>query len=55
MDKSLWTASCFLIVAGILFLIGGIEYGTNFENVIDERYIGMVDSRARSSETIKMI
>lgn len=32
-----------------------LKYGTNFENVIDERYIGMVDSRARSSETIKMI
>ena len=32
-----------------------LKYGTNFENSIDERYIGMVDSRARSSETIKMI
>lgn len=32
-----------------------LKYGTNFENVIDERYIGMVDSLARSSETIKMI
>lgn len=32
-----------------------LKYGTNFEDVIDERYIGMVDSRARSSETIKMI
>ncbi|WP_366925526.1 methyl-coenzyme M reductase operon protein D [uncultured Methanobrevibacter sp.] len=32
-----------------------LKYGTNFENVIDERYIGMVDSRTRSSETIKMI
>ena len=32
-----------------------LKYGTNFESSIDERYIGMVDSRARSSETIKMI
>ncbi|AMK15666.1 methyl-coenzyme M reductase operon protein D [Methanobrevibacter olleyae] len=32
-----------------------LKYGRNFEDSIDERYIGMVDSRARSSETINMI
>ena len=32
-----------------------LKYGNNFENVIDDRYIGLVDSRARSSETVKVI
>ncbi len=32
-----------------------LKYGNNFESVIDERYIGLVDSRARTSETLKVI
>ena len=32
-----------------------LKYGNNFESVIDERYIGLVDSRARTSETVKVI
>ena len=32
-----------------------LKYGNNFENVIDDRYIGLVDSRARTSETVKVI
>ena len=32
-----------------------LKYGNNFESVIDERYIGLVDSRAKTSETIKVI
>ena len=32
-----------------------LKYGNNFENVIDDRYIGLVDSRAKSSETVKVI
>lgn len=32
-----------------------LKYGNNFENVIDDRYIGLVDSRAKTSETVKVI
>ena len=32
-----------------------LKYGNNFEDVIDDRYIGLVDSSARSSETVKVI
>ena len=32
-----------------------LKYGNNFESAIDERYIGLVDSRARTSETVKVI
>lgn len=32
-----------------------LKYGNNFESVIDERYIGLVDSRARTSDTVKVI
>ena len=32
-----------------------LKYGNNFESVIDERYIGLVDSRAKTSETVKVI
>ncbi len=32
-----------------------LKYGTNFESAIDDRYVGMVDSNARSSDTINMI
>jgi methyl-coenzyme M reductase subunit D len=32
-----------------------LKYGNNFEDVIDDRYIGLVDSRARTSETVKVI
>ncbi len=32
-----------------------LKYGDNFESVIDNRYIGLVDSRRKSSETVKVI
>ena len=32
-----------------------LKYGNNFEDVIDDRYIGLVDSRAKTSETVKVI
>jgi methyl-coenzyme M reductase subunit D len=32
-----------------------LKYGNNFETVIDDRYIGLVDSRAKTSETVKVI
>ncbi|WP_295595706.1 methyl-coenzyme M reductase operon protein D [uncultured Methanobrevibacter sp.] len=32
-----------------------LKYGNNFESAIDERYIGLVDSRAKTSETVKVI
>lgn len=32
-----------------------LKYGNNFEEVIDDRYIGLVDSRAKTSETVKVI
>lgn len=32
-----------------------LKYGNNFESQIDKRYIGLVDSSARSSETVKVI
>ena len=32
-----------------------LKYGNNFENVIDDRYIGLVDSRAKTCETVKVI
>jgi len=32
-----------------------LKYGNNFESDIDERYIGLVDSRAKTSETVKVI
>ena len=32
-----------------------LKYGNNFETVIDDRYIGLVDSRAITSETVKVI
>lgn len=32
-----------------------LKYGNNFESVIDKRYIGLVDSRANTSETVKVI
>ena len=32
-----------------------LKYGDNFESVIDSRYIGLVDSRRKSSETVKVI
>lgn len=32
-----------------------LKYGNRFENYIDERYIGLVDCRARSSESVKII
>ena len=32
-----------------------LKHGNNFENHIDKRYIGLVDSSARSSETVKVI
>jgi methyl-coenzyme M reductase subunit D len=32
-----------------------LKYGESFENHIDKRYIGLVDSSARSSETVKVI
>ncbi|WP_405316021.1 hypothetical protein [Methanobrevibacter sp.] len=32
-----------------------LKYGNSFENHIDKRYIGLVDSSARSSETVKVI
>ena len=32
-----------------------LKYGNNFEDVIDNRYIGLVDSRRKSSETVKVI
>ena len=32
-----------------------LKYGNNFESVIDDRYIGLVDSRAKTSETVKVI
>jgi methyl-coenzyme M reductase subunit D len=32
-----------------------LKYGNNFETVIDDRYIGIVDSRAKTSETVKVI
>lgn len=32
-----------------------LKYGNNFENVIDDRYIGLVDSRAKTSEAVKVI
>jgi methyl-coenzyme M reductase subunit D len=32
-----------------------LKYGNNFEEVLDDRYIGLVDSRAKTSETVKVI
>lgn len=32
-----------------------LKYGNNFEDVIDDRYIGLVDSRSKTSETVKVI
>ncbi len=32
-----------------------LKYGENFENVIDNRYIGLVDARVKTSETVKVI
>ena len=32
-----------------------LKYGNNFESVIDDRYIGLVDSRAKTAETVKVI
>ena len=32
-----------------------LKYGNNFESAIDARYIGLVDSRAKTSETVKVI
>lgn len=32
-----------------------IKYGENFDSLIDERYIGLVDTRSLSSDTVKMI
>ena len=32
-----------------------LKYGEGFENHIDKHYIGLVDSSARSSETVKVI
>lgn len=32
-----------------------LKYGIGFENLIDKRYIGLIDSRARSSESISII
>ena len=32
-----------------------LKYGNNFEDVIDDRYIGLVDSRAKTSEAVKII
>ena len=32
-----------------------LKYGENFESVIDNRYIGLVDSRRKSSETVNVI
>lgn len=32
-----------------------LKYGNNFEDVIDNRYIGLVDCRRKSSETVKVI
>lgn len=32
-----------------------LKYGNNFEEVIDDRYIGLVDSRAKTSETVNVI
>ncbi|MFM5882419.1 methyl-coenzyme M reductase operon protein D [Methanobrevibacter gottschalkii] len=32
-----------------------LKYGNNFENSIDRRYIGLVDSHSKTSETIKVI
>jgi methyl-coenzyme M reductase subunit D len=32
-----------------------LKYGNNFESAIDERYIGLVDARSISSETVKVI
>lgn len=32
-----------------------LKYGNNFENTIDKRYIGLVDSRSKTSETVKVI
>ena len=48
MDKSLWAASCFLIVAGILFLIGGIvcqlyqNYKEPFEGKTTARVVDLL-------------
>lgn len=32
-----------------------LKYGNNFEDAIDNRYIGLVDSRAKTSETVNVI
>lgn len=32
-----------------------LKYGNNFENSIDRRYIGLVDSHSKTSETVKVI
>ena len=32
-----------------------LKYGNGFENYIDERYIGLVDCRAISSQSVKVI
>lgn len=32
-----------------------LKYGENFENILDQRYIGMVDPSTRSSDSIKII
>lgn len=32
-----------------------LKYGENFEGVIDNRYIGLVDSHRKSSETVNVI
>jgi methyl-coenzyme M reductase subunit D len=32
-----------------------LKYGNNFEEVLDDRYIGLVDSRAKTSETVNVI
>ena len=32
-----------------------LKYGNNFESAIDKRYIGLVDARSISSETVKVI